>query len=44
MAEFVRQNRLDFLGTVVVQQSVGQDNSPRVAESGESRICLLALF
>src|SRR5580658_4640643 len=44
MAKFVRQHRLDFLGSVVIQQSIGKDDAPRIAQSGQSGIRFLALL
>ena len=44
MSEFVRQDGFNLVGGVVVEQGVRQDDASRIAEAGERRIGLLALF
>ena len=44
VTEFVGQNGLDFIGGIVRQQSVGENDAAGVAQSGEGRVRFLAFF
>jgi hypothetical protein len=44
MPEFMGEHRLDFLGSIIIEQGIGQDDTPRVAQSSEGRIRFFALL
>src|SRR5438270_13669683 len=44
MAEFVGQHRLNFLGSVVIKQSIREYDPPRTSQASEGGIRFLALF
>ena len=44
VTEFVGQNGFDFIGGIVRQQGVGENDAARVAQSGEGGIRFLAFF
>src|SRR2546423_14654282 len=44
MAELVGKHRLNFLGSVVIKQSIREYDPPRTSQAGEGGIRFLALF
>src|SRR5258708_13247416 len=44
MPEFVGEHRFDFLGCIIIQQSIGENDPPRAAQSGESGIRFFAFL